>query len=601
MRLFRMLVPVALAGVLVALAVASSTGAKSVAVAPAPPFTPQDLNPAAGNDWLTVGGGLQDQRLSTLTQITPANVANLHLAWSGTFNLPKAAQAVAEEGSALAYKGTVYIPNGLNMVQALDGTTGKALWTYVPKNDTPALLAAVRGLALGDGKVFEGQNDGNVVALDQQSGQPIWKTKVGDPTDGVQFTSAPVYYNNMVIEGASGGDWGGRSFAIALDAKTGVELWRWYVAPSPGELGSGSWGINEWQRGGGAIWIYPSVDVTNGLLYLVTGNPIPWNGRGPGANLWTDSIVALHIQNGTFGWGFQTVHHDIWDYDVTNPPIMFDLPYGGSAAVTPAIGVASKTGWVYILNRVTGKPVLGIPEKKVPQLKGAGAKYANLWKTQPYPNGEAFTNQCSTRKQWPGKAPDNKPYIVGCIFTPYAYVKGQSSFIGSAPSAEGGVDWQPSSYNTNTHFQYLCSINGAGSALGALPNAEKTIVPGQISVGINFGAPSKNTPDVPQIVAMNMDTNRVAWKVTQPLPAKGSKTPSARCTGTMTTGSNLVFASQSNTNQLGAYDAQTGKQLWLSPKLPTAPGGPPITYTGADGKQYVFVLGNAGNIYGFSL
>src|SRR3954470_13868648 len=438
MRLFRMIVPVALAGVLVALAVASTTGAKSGAVAPAPPFTPQDLNLPAAGDWLTVGGGLQDQRLTTLTQVTPANVTSLHLAWTGTFNLPKAAAAVPEEGAALAYKGTLYMPNGLNQVQAIDGATGKALWTYVPVNDAPALLPAVRGLALGDGKVFEGQNDGNVVAIDQQSGQPIWKTKVGDPTDGVQFTSAPVYYNHMVLEGASGGDWGGRSFAIGLDAKTGVELWRWYVAPAPGELGSGTWGISEWQRGGGAIWISPAVDPVSGLLYLVTGNPIPWNGRGPGKNLWTDSIVALHIDTGTFAWGFQTVHHDIWDYDVTNPPILFDLNYGGSPAVTPAVGVASKTGWVYLLNRVTGHPILGIPEKKVRQLTGRAAKYANLSKTQPYPVGQVFTNQCSTKKQWPGKAPDGKPYITGCIFTPYAYTKKGPTFLASAPAAEGG-------------------------------------------------------------------------------------------------------------------------------------------------------------------
>lgn len=228
MRLFRMVVPLALMAALVALAVASSSGAnsaKSAAIVPAPPFTPgQEQSEAAGNDWITVGGGLNDNRHSTLTQITPANIGSLHLAWTGTFNLPAKAAAIPEEGGALAYKGTLYIPNGLNQVQAIEATTGKALWSYVPVNDAPALLPAIRGLAIGDGKIFEGQNDGNVVALDQLTGQPIWKTKVGDPTDGIQFTSAPVYYNNMVIEGASGGDWGGRSFALALDAKTGAEL-----------------------------------------------------------------------------------------------------------------------------------------------------------------------------------------------------------------------------------------------------------------------------------------------------------------------------------------------------------------------------------------
>jgi PQQ-dependent dehydrogenase (methanol/ethanol family) len=587
-----MLVPAAL----IALVVVGTVGAKESAIAPVPAFTPGQLQASAGADWLTVGGGLNSQRHSVLTQITSSNVSGLKLAWTGTFNLPAAAAAVPEEGAAVAYQGTLYIPDGLNAILAVDGSTGQNLWYYSPKNDSPALLPAVRGLAIGDGKVFEGQNDGNIVALDQQTGQPIWKTKVGDPTDGIQFTSAPVYYQGMVIEGASGGDWGGRSFALALDAKTGAELWRWYVAPSPGQLGSGGWGINEWQRGGGAIWIYPSIDVQQGLLYIVTGNPVPWNGRGPGENKWSDSIVALHVGNGQFAWGFQTVHHDIWDYDVTNPPILFDLTYNGN--IMPAVGVASKTGWVYLLNRVTGKSILGVAEKKVPQLKGAAAKYANLSKTQPYPVGEAFTSQCSTRKQWPGKAPDGKPFIVGCIFTPYAYVKGQPSFIASAPSAEGGVDWQPSAYDPATHDEYLCSITGAGTALGAIPNSEKTVIPGVLSLGVNFGTPSK-VPDTPQIVAMDMATNKVAWKVTQP-PSTNKKVPSARCSGILST-PGLLFAGQENTNQLGAYDPATGKNVWLSPKLPTATGGPPITYTGADGKQYVVVLGNAGKIYGFSL
>jgi glucose dehydrogenase len=291
------------------------------------------------------------------------------------------------------------------------------------------------------------------------------------------------------------------------------------------------------------------------------------------------------------------VHHDIWDYDVTNPPTLFDLTYGNNASPTPAMGVASKTGWVYLLNRVTGKSILGVAEKKVPQLKGAAAKYANLSKTQPYPVGDSFTSQCSTRKQWPGKAPDGKPYIVGCIFTPYAYVKGQPSFLASTPAAEGGVDWQPSAYDPATHLQYLCSISGAGGAIGAIPNAEKTIVPGQLSLGVNFGAPS-TTPDAMQLVAMDMLTNKVAWKITQP-PSTNKKVPSTRCSGVLST-PGLIFAGQENTKQLGAYDPATGKNLWLSSALQTATGGPPVTYT-AGGKQYIVVLGNAGLIYGFSL
>ncbi len=593
-----MLVPVSLVALALASVALAQPQAVSTAAAinPAPAFTPAQQQAGTGNDWITVGGGLNAQRHSTLTQINAGNVKNLHLAWTGTFSLPAAAAAVPQEGAGITYQGIVYMPSGLNGVQALDGMTGKTLWYYAPKADNPALLPAVRGLAIGDGLIFEGQTDGNIVALDQQTGNVVWKRKIGDPTDGIQFSSAPVYYNGMVLEGASGGDWGGRSFALALNARTGAEIWRWYVAPSPGSLGSGSWGINEWQRGGGAIWIYPSIDVSQGLFYVVTGNPVPWNGRGPGNNYWTDSIVALHVDTGNFAWGFQTVHHDIWDYDVTNPPILFDLNYG--SGVQPAVGVASKTGWVYILNRVSGKPILGIPEKKVPQLKGALAKYANLSKTQPHPVGDAFTSQCSTKKQWPGNAPDGKPYITGCIFTPYGYAKGQPSFLASAPAAEGGVDWQPSAFDPATHYEYLCSINGAGTSLGAIPNAQKTIVPGQLSLGVNFGAPSK-VIDLPQLVAMDMATNKMAWRITQPLPAN-KKVPSARCSGVLST-PGLIFAGQENTKQLGAYDPTTGANLWLSEALKTATGGPPITYIGADGKQYIAVLANTGLIYGFTL
>jgi PQQ-dependent dehydrogenase (methanol/ethanol family) len=568
---------------------------KALAITPAPAFTADQLNGNSGNDWLTVGGGLNDNRDSTLNAINTTNVSGLKQAWTGSFGLTGAGAKQGEEGAAVTYAGILYIPDSDNAVEAIDGTTGATLWKYSPVNDEPALLPAVRGLAMGNGLVYEGQTDGNIVALNQTTGAVVWKSKIGNPSDGIQFTSAPVYYDGMIFEGASGGDWGGRSFAIALDAATGLELWRWYVAPSPGELGSGTWNLTDWERGGGAIWIYPSIDTTTGLLYLVTGNPVPWNGRGAGDNLWTDSIVALHVQNGQFAWGFQTVHHDLWDFDVTNPPVLYNGLYGGASV--PALAVASKTGWVYILNRENGKPILGIPEKKVPQLKGPGAKYANLSKTQPYPVGQAFTNQCTTRKDWPGKAPDGHPYIVGCIFTPYAYTKTGSTFLASVPSDEGGVDWQPPAYNPATGYTYLCSITGPGASIGAIPNAEKAIIPGTLSVGASFGPPSPR-PNLPQLVAVNTLTNTVAWKVTQPSAAK--PTSNLRCTGAMTTAGGLVFASQTDTSQLAAYSAATGALLWTSPKLPTAPGGPPITYS-VNGVQYVAILGTGGNIYAFSL
>ena len=584
------------AAVLASLAVASvSSATPSQAVnkaAPggAPAFTADDLNAAAGDNWLNSGGGIHDNRYSTLSQITKANVAGLKTAWTSQFDLTtKVALATSEEASASAYNGVLYIPDGQSEVYAVDGATGQHLWKYSPVLDEPPFIPAIRGVALGDGKVYEAQGDGNIVALDQATGNVVWKSKLGNPSDGLAFSAAPVYYNGMIIAGMSGGDWGGRSFVVAVDAKTGMEDWRHYIVPGPGELGTGSWGVTDWIRGGGALWIYPSIDSATGQVYVVTGNPIPWNGRGPGNNYWTDSIIALHVQNGQFSWAFQTVHHDIWDYDVTNPPVIFDAMYGG--VLRHGIAVASKTGWVYILDRISGQPLLGIVEKKVPQLKGAAAAYANTSKTQPYPVGDAFVPQCSSKKVWSAPALDGKPFKTGCIFTPYAATP-QGSFIASRPAAEGGVDWPPSAFNPQTNQIYLCFRDSVGAAIGAIVKDQIKIVPGQLSLGVNFGPGPKKYPDTGGVVAMDVTTNKLVWKTKWPLPC---------FSGVMNTATGLVFVGQTKPSEFDALDASTGQKLWASPALLNAKGvtGPSITYT-AGGKQYVVVLaGN--NIYAFSL
>jgi PQQ-dependent dehydrogenase (methanol/ethanol family) len=586
----------ALAAVAIAAAVTGSSRARTE-ITPAPAFGIGDLNAYGGDDWLNTTGGIKANRYSTLTQINKANVGTLKVAWQTKLGLPaKVVAGTSEEAGAVAYKGTLYIPDGTSAVYAMDGATGSVLWKYDPKLKTPAL--ANRGVAIGDGRVYLGRGDAAVVALDQLTGKLLWQTQLGVVSGGYSFTSAPVYYNGMVIEGMSGGDGGARSFAVALDAKTGMELWRWYVAAGPGEVGSGTWTGNEWQHGG-AIWIYPSIDPDLGLLYLVTGNPVPWNGRGPGDNLWTDSIVALHLQNGQFAWGFQTVHHDIWDYDVTQAPIIFDATING--ALKHGVAVPSKTGWVYILDRATGQPLLGIPEKKVPQFKSGSpqATYANLSPTQPYPVGDAFAGQCSTRKEWPKPAPDGKPYGVGCIFTPYAVSK-TGSFVAWKPAA--AVDWPPSAYDPQTNFAYLCTTQGPGGGLGAIPKAQQLLFPGGNWIGANFGGGSTEAAQG-QVVAMNLATNKVAWR--------GAMWPAPCYSGILTTAGGLVFAGQSESKAgkgilgptkkssavLTAFDAATGKVLWNSDHLAAGANAPSITYT-VNGKQYVAIFVGGNNLFG---
>jgi quinohemoprotein ethanol dehydrogenase len=583
----RLLLATALGLVAVSAASATPLGPTGkLAISPAPAFTPTEQYAWAGADWITTAGGLTDNRYSTLAQINSANISAMKPAWHTKLGF-KPKQTESAQGNAVVYKGVMYLPTGFGRVYALDAATGAILWKFVP--ELPAglkpLIGANRGVALGDGKVYVSLLDGNLYALDQLTGAVVWRHEYGPGgvTTGY-FTTAPtLYYNGMIIQGISGGDWGARSYALALDAKTGREIWRWYTVPAPGEQGSGTWPLGEWQKGGGAIWISSSVDPSLGLIYFVTGNPVPYNGRGPGMNLFTDAIVALHVDDGTLAWYYQTVHHDIWDYDVTNPPVLFDAMVAG--VFSRGIATASKTGWVYILDRLTGKPLLPIPEKPAPQLpkKDPMRSYANLWPTQPYPEGDAFVDQCAHKKDYKPLAPDGKPYIIGCIFTPFPTKK--SSFVAWVPSS--AVDWPPSGYNPNTHFEYMCATEG-GSALGAIPRKQQKWIPGDVFsvVGANFGS-AKTTPHG-NISAIDVTTNELAWQV----KGKAQGWPTACYSGILTTAGNLVFAAHTggkNGGSLSAYEANTGKPVWDSEQLDGGGSAPSVTYS-VNGKQYISIF-----------
>jgi len=576
---------------------AARSAARTITAAPA--FTPAQQLPQAGDDWITIGGGLTNDRHSTLDQINTGNVANLRLAWRTelpgviTFGGQFGTNRSSAQSNAIEHDGVLYIPQGSNVVQAIDGATGEILWRYNPgyaKSFQP-IISANRGLGLGEGKLFMGQLDGNLVALDQKTGKLLWKTKLGRPQDGYGMTSAALYYDGMVIQGMSGGDWGARGFMAAFDADNGRELWRFYIIPQPGEIGAGTWRPGEWEFGGGAIWLSSSVDPELGMVYAVTGNPVPWNGRGAGSNLFTDSVLALDVHTGQYRWHYQTVHHDLWDYDLPNPPFSFDIDVNGTPR--KALGAAGKTGWVYILDRTTGLPLYrgtaggAIVEKKVPQ-----DRYANTWKTQPHVVGTPFVKQCSTRADWKKPAPDGKLYKVGCIFTPY----NPSRFLASRPSASGGVDWPPASYSTETKYAYVCATESPGSGLGALPKRLIDPQPGDLFsvLGVNFGggATGKTTG---VFAAVDMRNHSIAWK----------KPWAAPCySGSFNTAGGLVFVGQTAGTYL-AYDAQTGAQLWASPRVTDAIiNAPGMTYA-INGKQYVTVMarGIKGNdaIYTYAL
>ncbi|HVU76802.1 MAG TPA: PQQ-binding-like beta-propeller repeat protein [Gaiellaceae bacterium] len=563
-----------------------SASASTKDISPIPAFSTSQLTAAPGNDWLTSKGDIWNRNFSSLDQINQSNVNKLKLAWHTRVVVPGAKanfNGVSDEAEPVEYGGTLYMPDSKGDVFAFDAATGERLWYYkpkYPKGFAPGLPTS-RGIAIGNGKVYMAQTDASVVGLDQATGRVSWKTQVGDWKSGYFFTAPPTYVDGTLYIGTSGGDFGAASKVVAINASTGKVKWSFNLIPRGKELGAKTWAKGDY-NGGGAVWEPLTVDPAAGLVYVGVGNPIPYNGivRGYGDDLFTESVVALHTSNGKLKWYYQTVHHDIWDYDTAaNPLVVFDAKIKGQTR--HVIASMGKTGWVYELDRITGKPVLGIKEKKVPQLA-----QMHTAKTQPIPVGQPFAAQCAPQawKKW--KAPDGKPVQVGCIFTPY----GTDHYTAFAPTALGGADWPPSSYSPKTGYMYICSKD-ASSAWKALPITKKT----KLQPLGNFfqidglfsppGTPGRKA--VGTVVAMDMRTNTRAWRASFPA---GDMCYS----GVTSTQGGLVFVGRNN-GTLQAYSDTTGKLLWTSPKYPQSIAAPAMTYS-LNGKQYVAVYAGGNSI-----
>jgi len=578
----------ALVAVGATLAVALTATASNRDITPIPAFVATDLTSEPGDNWLTSRGDIYNRQYSSLEEITKANVGQLKLAWHTRVAVPGTKAnftGVSAEAEPVVYNGTMYTPDMKGNVYAFDASTGERLWYYKPKypKGFTSGLPTSRGIAIGDGKVYMAQTDASIVALDQSTGRVAWKRTVGDWKAGYFFTQPPTYVNGMLIIGTSGGDFGARCKVVAMDSKTGRVRWTFYVIPTGNQLGAKTWPKKRAYTGGGAVWAPLAVDPAMQLVYVGVGNPVPYNGnvRGKGPELFTESVVALRLNTGKYAWHFQEVHHDIWDYDTAaNPLVLFDLQMKGQ--LRHAVASVGKTGWVYILDRQTGKPILGINEKKVPQEPSQ-----HTYPTQPIPVGEPFAAQCPNEAQWSKwKPPDGKKLSIGCLFTPYD----STHYTAFAPTALGGADWPPSSYSSKTGYLYICSKDSSG-AWKALPfkQAAKLKPLGNFfQVEGLFSPPgSPGRKPIGKVVAMNMRTNTRAW--TAAFPA-GDMCYS----GMLSTAGGLVFVGR-NDGRLQAYDDASGKLLWSSPRLRQSIAAPAMTYT-ANGKQYVSVYGGGNSI-----
>ncbi|HEV7666135.1 MAG TPA: PQQ-binding-like beta-propeller repeat protein, partial [Chloroflexota bacterium] len=522
---------------------------------------------AGGKDWITFGGALNNQRYSTLNQVTAANVQTLKGAWMTRLGSGRGAK-YRFEPDPLVIDGVMYVPTGNDDIFALDGKTGKKIWEYfsdIPQvNDLVCCGWDNRGVAAGEGKIFSGQLDGSLVALDQKTGKIAWRTQLEDYRDGYSITGANRYFDGLVFTGMSGGENGIQGRFYALDAKTGQVVWRFNTVPNPGEFGSDSWpaGSDIYKHGGGTVWQAPAIDPELGMLYFSTGNAGPWEGSlRPGQSLFTSSIVALDIKTGAYKWHFQEVHHDIWDYDLPNPPAIYDTVINGQ----PRKGLyqASKTGWLYFLDRTNGQPLIGIDEKPVPQ-----DARQQTWATQPIPQGDAFVRQCPE--------PDPNFAASGCIFTPWWDVPTLLT-----PSASGGSNFNPTCYNPNTGLVYVMGVEqDTAYSLRDIP-----FVLGKVYTRVNSSLPLGHNI-TSTFTAMDSKTNKIAWQ---------ERKPGADSKGCVTTAGGLTFVGQIDGNFV-AFDAASGNKVW-SFQTGWGIGAPPMTYE-IDGKQYIAVAsgGNRGGV-----
>jgi quinohemoprotein ethanol dehydrogenase len=531
--------------------------AESEGIALAPEFTSDELNEPAGDNWITNGGGVTNDRFSTLDEINTENVKDLKGDWLTKIGQNATAAKFSAEGQALEYEGTIYASDGADDVFAMDAGTGEILWTYEPKLPPDPLGEVVccgwdnRGVAIGDGMVFVSQLNGAQVALDQETGKVKWSTPVVEPGQGFTITSAPLYYNGNLYVGGSGGEYGIRGRLTALDAKTGKILWKSFTIPGPGEKGHNTWPSNNkaWTHGGAGIWNTPTVDPKTNTLFFSTSNAAPdWNGaERAGDNEWSASIVAMDAETGKIKWGYQMVHHDLWDFDAPSPTVLMDGEMNGKKV--EAVGEPEKTGWVYLLDRNTGKPIYPIPEVKVPQ------DPANKTSpTQPEPTMEPFspiqTTQASVKiveeSLESGKGPKQK-VLATKIFQPMST---DPNTVNLTPnSASGGNNWPPSSYDPKDNMYFVCSLEGAFGVIAETNHtkyeAGKTFTGGEFGPTTGFGAPGF-------VTAYDMSTGKIAWQ---------DDLPESCYSGTVSTAGGLVFVGQNN-GELHAYNAENGEKLW---------------------------------------
>jgi quinohemoprotein ethanol dehydrogenase len=531
-------------------------------------------------NWLSYGNDLANTRFQNLDQINLTNVHKLKVAW--VFHTGVLDPLGELQASPIVHNGTMYIVDGHSDVFALDAATGKQIWAYKPTEiagEMPPLTdikvccgRVSRGVGFAPGRVYLGRLDGYLVALNAETGVPVWKTRVVDYHDRFALTMAPVVVNGLVIVGSSGGEYEVRGQVAAFDAHTGAEVWRFRTTSG------GGWAGDSFVRGGAAVWNSPAIDRELGLLYINTGNAGPdINGIDRmGDNLYAASIVALDIATGQVRWHFQETHHDLWDYDSAQSIVLFPASKrgdDGERATIPALGHCSKNGNYYILDRRNGEPIFPVTEVAVPTTPS----WQNASPTQPVSAVEPLTPLDFV----PGTIDTTKltAAFPGILLAPEWTLPQEQLYL-IVPGDDGGCEWNPAGYSPRTGYVYYGTryepttfqtspANTGPDANGLFLGSTFDEVTPQEGV-INFGLYG----------ATDTGTGKVTWKIRIDQPAKS---------GVLIAG-DLVFFGEGN-GKFHAVDARTGQVLWTfdGPANVLHAGGAesnPVAYM-VKGREYI--------------
>jgi glucose dehydrogenase len=569
------------------------------------------------NEWPIVGRDPGGTRFSPLKQINTQNVNRLARAW--TYHTGE--QGRAFETIPILVNNVLYFSTQNQNIVALDPETGKEIWKYQTKSNS----RDHRGVAYwpGDAKtpprILFGTGDGRLIALEASSGKPVasfgdngvvnLRNGVADdyPKALYSISSPPAIYRDLVIVGPSTQELGRRGPSgdpRAFDVRTGKLAWTFHTVPREGEPGGESWGVEGWKdRSGPSQWGFATVDTKLGLVFLPVGNPADsfYGADRKGANLYSNCVIALDAMTGKLRWYFQTVHHDTWDYDLSAAPVLIDVKREGKTI--PALAQITKMGLLFILDRTTGKPVFGVEERPVPKTDTPGEE---LSPTQPFPlKPPPLARMSLTREELSKRTPESKQFCEEWFSRlrhegPYTPWGSTPSLL--MPGTMGGGNWGGVSFNPELGYIFVntSSLGGTGHMMPAVAGAE---IPFKNEGGytrfIDQDQYPCQQPPWGELTAVNANTGDIVWRRPlgsyDELETQGLKdTGAPNMGGSITTAGGLVFIAATTDSKFRAFDARTGRELWMT-RLEATGDSVPITYQGRSGKQYVVVAAGGTN------